>query len=162
MQFVSLEGNCSKQKFIKVGVPQGSTLAPTLFLIYTLNGRIQCIYINNLLHLPKFSKSLTYADDTVFINHSHVLTDLQLSCESDLETIKKWCENNRMVINMMKSHYPLVDRNSSIPESEEFELQYNNQSLLRKSETKLLGFIFVDTVTWFDHIKCINSKIRKK
>ena len=122
MQFVSLEGNCSKQKFIKVGVPQGSILAPTLFLIYTLNGRIQCIYINNLLHLPKFSESLTYADDTVFINHSHVLTDLQLSCESDLETNKKWCENNRMVINMMKSHYLLVDRSSSIPESEEFEL----------------------------------------
>ena len=53
-------------------------------------------------------------------------------------------------------------QNSSIPESEEFELQYNNQSLLRKSETKLLGFIFLDAVTWFDHIKCINSKIREK
>ena len=114
----------------KVCVPQGSILAPTLFLIY----------INDLLHLPKFSESLAYADDTVFINHSPVLTDLQLCCESDLETIRKWCEDNRMVINMKKSHYLLVDRSSSIPESEEFELRYDNQALLRKSETKLLGF----------------------
>lgn len=151
MQFVSLKENFSKQKSIKVGVPQGSILAPTLFLIY----------INDLLHLPKFSESLAYADDTVFINHSPVLTDLQLCCESDLETIRKWCEDNRMVINMKKSHYLLVDRSSSIPESEEFELQYDNQALLRKSETKLLGFILVDTITWFDHIKYINSKISK-
>ena len=62
---------------------------------------------------------------------------------------------------MKKSHYLLVDRSSSIPESEEFELRYNNQTLLRKSETKLLGFILVDTVTWFDRIKYINSKFCK-
>ena len=148
MQFVSLKEDFSKQKSIKVGVPQGSILAPTLFLIY----------INDLLHLPKFSESLAYADDTVFINHSPVLTDLQLCCESDLETIRKWCEDNRMVINMKKSHYLLVDRSSSIPESEEFELQYDNQALLRKSETKLLGFILVDTITWLDHIKYITVR----
>ena len=112
MQFVNLKGNCSKQKSIKVGVPQGSIFAPILFLIY----------INNLLHIPKFSESLAYADDTVFINHSPILNDLQLhvSCESDLETIKNWCKNNRTVINMKKSHYLFVDRSSSIPESEEF------------------------------------------
>ena len=71
------------------------------------------------------------------------------------------CENNRIVMNMKKSHYLVVDRSSSVPESEEFELWYNNQTLLRKSEAMLLGFILVDTVTWSDHIKYINSKIRK-
>ena len=44
-----------------------------------------------------------YADDTVFMNHSPVLTDLQLCCESDLALIRKWCEDKRMVIKMKDS-----------------------------------------------------------
>ena len=52
-----------KKKSIKVGVSQGSIPAPTLFLIY----------ISDLLHLPKFSESLAYADDTVFINQSNII-----------------------------------------------------------------------------------------
>ena len=43
---------------------------------------------NDLMHLPKFLESLAYADDKIFINDSHILTDLQLSCEHDLETIR--------------------------------------------------------------------------
>ena len=53
---------------------------------------------------------LALKESSVVINHSPVLTDLQLCCESDLETIRKWCEDNRMVISMMKSQYLLVDR----------------------------------------------------
>ena len=63
---------------------------------------------------------------------------------------------------MKKSHCLLIDRNSLIPEYEEFELRYNNQELLRKSLTKLLGFILVVKVTWFYHIKYFSSEIRKK
>ena len=116
------------------------------------------LYINNILHLPEFTESLAYADDTVFINDSQVLTELQLCCESDLETIRKWCEDNIMVINMKNSHYLLIDRSSSQPES---ELLYDKQALLRKSDTKLLGFILVVTITWVDHINYINSEISK-
>ena len=112
MQFVSLKGKCSKRKLVKIGVPQGSILPPAIFLIY----------INDLFHLPKFSESLAYADDTVFINHSPVLTDLQLSCESDLETIEEMVReqqngNKHEEISLSFGRHG----SSSIPESEEFQ-----------------------------------------
>ena len=43
---------------------------------------------NDLMHLPKFLESFPYADHKIFINDSHILTDLQLSGEHDLETIR--------------------------------------------------------------------------
>ena len=49
----------------------------------------------------------------------------------------KWCENNRMVNNMKKSHYFLSTEVPQCWNLRKFELQCNYQALLRKSETKL-------------------------
>mgnify|MGYP001791026151 FL=1 len=57
LQFVRFNGYCSDPKPISIGEPQGSIVAPTLFLIY----------INELLRLPLTSSSYAYADDTVFL-----------------------------------------------------------------------------------------------
>ena len=85
-QFVSLNGMLSQTLPIKVGVPQGSVLAPTLFQIF----------IDDILRLPISSSLYAYADDTFFIcGHSnpHSLENL---CNNDLLKISDWCLENAL------------------------------------------------------------------
>ena len=94
-QFVSLNSMLFQTLPIKVGVPQGSVLAPTLFQIF----------IDDIFRLPISSSSYAYADDTVFIcghSHPHSLENL---CNNDLLKISDWCLENKMTINVKKSHF---------------------------------------------------------
>ena len=98
MQYVSVNQISSRLLPIEVGVPQGSILAPTLFLIY----------VNDLLSYTMYSKSFAYADDTVFILESEDLRTLFHICNIDLYLIGKWCKANRMVLNTKKSNYMIL------------------------------------------------------
>ena len=52
-QYVFYNQIASEKKPINIGVPQGSILAPTLFLVF----------INDMLNLPLSSTAYAYADD---------------------------------------------------------------------------------------------------
>ena len=72
------------------GIPQGSTHGPLLFLIY----------INDL---PNSSEKLSFkifADDTnVFAS----ARDLEHVMNSELAKVKRWCDINKLSINMTKA-----------------------------------------------------------
>ena len=95
VQFVRFNGFCSDPKPISIGEPQGSILAPTLFLIY----------INDLLRLPLTSSSYAYVDDTVFLASHWDPDTLEHVCNSDLERIHRWSCDNKMTISFKKSHF---------------------------------------------------------
>ena len=73
---MSLDGKTSQEYPVNVEVPQGSTLGPTVFLLY----------IN---HLPDdvISNIAIYADDTTLYSKCHQASDLwqQLELASELE-----------------------------------------------------------------------------
>ena len=98
-QYVCFNGEKSTLLEIKRGVPQGSVIAPTLFLLF----------INDLLESILFCKSYAYADDTIFVGSSHNLQQLEIKCNEDLSYINEWCNKNGMVINHNKSHFLLVN-----------------------------------------------------
>ena len=145
-QFVKVRESFSETLPISVGVPQGSILAPTLFLIF----------INDFLKLPLNSTSFAYADDTTFLAKDLNIYSLERQCNNDLACIKSWCLLNRMTINMKKSHFLLC--NSS--KSQTFNLFFGGTVLARESKTKLLGFHLCDTLGWTDHIQHICRTVR--
>lgn len=144
-QNVRINQNVSSTLPISIGVPQGSLIAPTLFLIY----------INDLLKLNLASTSFAYADDTVFLNHHKNFSALEYNCNKDLDIINKWCIENRMVINMTKSHFLLYNSKDNI------ELRIDGNRITCKQETRLLGFDITNKLQWNNHIQNIGKKISK-
>ena len=147
VQFVRFNGFCSDPKPISIGVPQGSILAPTLFLIY----------INDLLKLPLTSSSYAYADDTVFLANHRDPDTLEHICNSDLERIHRWSCVNKMTINFKKSHFVCFNAGKKY----QFCLRFNNMLLRSSPTSKLLGFHINENLTWDDHIEHLSTIITK-
>ena len=78
---------------INIGVPQGSTLGPIMFIIY----------INDLPDILNHSKSMMYADDTV-LYYSHCDRSMvRRRLQSDLNLVEEWCLRNRLSLNVSKT-----------------------------------------------------------
>ena len=142
----------SKSKKITMGVPQGSILGPTLFLIY----------INDL---PKFlgpqCSTVMFADDTTMTVKAKNHDELKSKLKTTLERAHVWFSANKMAMNVSKTriiHYfndtPLQMKLNDMP------VENVGPHELEKS-FKLLG-IELDNRLKFDiHITQLAQKIKR-
>ena len=87
-QFVSLNNCQSSSKPINIGVPQGSILGLLLFLIY----------VNDLSNSTSCNLCL-FADDTCLVVSNSSFSSLEQRCNAELESLKNWCNANKLQIN---------------------------------------------------------------
>lgn len=77
---------------IECGVSQGSTIGPTLFLIYIID----------LLKLSINGKILSYADNTCIL-YKHINIDaLKVTMKNDLSKVDNWLKSNMLGLNNKK------------------------------------------------------------
>ena len=77
---------------VEIGIPQGSNLGPTLFIIFI-----------NQLPENLVCKSIMYADDTTTLHMNKSVTDLRISSEMAQQSTKKWVTENGMLLNEQKT-----------------------------------------------------------
>ena len=85
---------CSDKYKVKSGVPQGSVLGPTIFLLY----------INDIKHLNLKSQINLFADDTMIYSSNKNSTDLITQIQEDLDTVTNWCTYNKLCLNAKKTN----------------------------------------------------------
>ena len=146
-QRVKIGDAVSDEKQIHIGLPQGSILAPTLFLLY----------INDLSKLSNCFYPIQFADDTTLIFKNNDFNDLVNCCNGTLDTFYRWSTCNRLTINVEKSHYTIISNRLT----NQTDILLNNSKLNSVDSCKFLG-VTIDNKLKFDiHSQGICSKISK-
>ena len=85
----------SRPKNVSIGVPQGSTLGPLLFIIY----------VNDICHISNIYdvNIKMYADDTVIYTSGKHMKDVQHILQDCTNYVNNWCIMNRLYMNMKKT-----------------------------------------------------------
>ena len=146
--FVSANGFTSDTKTVNIGVPQGSTLGPLLFLLY----------INDMCNSSSILNFTQFADDTTITHSGPNLEELQHEIENELAKVLDWLLANKLIINLSKTHSMLFT-NKRV--ERKITISANNVNLEQKTECKFLGVIVDENITWKSHVKHISSKITK-
>lgn len=166
-QRVRISGEMSNGAPCTYGVPQGSTLGPTLFLLY----------INDLCNKKvKGADLLMFADDTVLLFHDHSWADVYVLSENGLRDVTSWLEESLLTLNTAKTKYLCFSKTNASKPTDDLKLKIhtypcnrlpvvpatcNCSVLLRTDNIKYLGIIMDDTLSWNLQIQAVSNRCRK-
>jgi hypothetical protein len=141
---VSVEGEMSTPREMQAGVPQGSILSPTLYVIY-VNDPPQ----TQGVHLALF------ADNTCLYATDRKEGFIVRKFHRGLSSMEAWCERWNIKINEDKTQWIYFSHSRRPPVS---RLTVNGKDIPFVSSTKYLGVIFNMKITWRLHIQMIEAK----
>ena len=130
------------------GVPQGSVLGPTLFLLY----------VNDIQNVTNFEVRL-FADDTLLYLSDKDSQTLEKNVNAELSKVQQWLDVNKLSLNISKTKYMIISPHFTEKHIYQIKLKEN---LLSKTENhKYLGVIIDENLSWKPHIMIITSKLSK-
>lgn len=167
-QMVRIDNSNSDSYSCNFGIPQGSTIGPTLFLIY----------INQLnLLLEDKADVIMFADDTVLLFHSETWEKVKDCAEKGLNEVTSWLEDNLLNVNVDKTKYICFTKTRISRPPNDFKIKihtypcnrgianfFNDCScpiLNNTSHIKYLGVTLDEHLSWKQHITDITNRIRK-
>ena len=154
-QFVNVLNEKSDELLVEFGVPQGSVLGPLLFILY----------INDLCKITDMGKFVLFADDTNIFVASDTKDKVYDMANKVLKAVSTYMNVNLLHINAKKSCYMYFcpsrrsdnDPNNSI---DNHFLSINSKIIQCVSQTKFLGVIIDDQLSWKPHLINLNKKLR--
>ena len=135
---------------ITYGVPQGSILGPTLFVIY----------INDLPSVNTHSKIFMYADDTALTVSRKETKAASILIQRDLNKVNQWMCSNKLNLNAKKSQYLVTS--TPYKTKSNFSLSISAVELKRTEAYKYLGITIDEHLKFNLHINNISGIISSK
>ena len=157
---VVVDGAASSTFQISSGVPQGSVLSPTLFLLF----------INDLLH-SSLIPSHSYADDTTCHSSSSFKSQptsearsasritLSNTVNAGLERISDWGRRNCVNFNASKTCFIPISL-SNLPS--DYSISFENVEIAPLTSINILGLEISTNLSWRNHIESIAKSASRK
>ena len=151
-QYVYVNNVSSQHLPVHCGVPQGSILGP--LLVYHL-------HINDIFStISNVMEFILFADNTNLFLQDTSLSSLESRLNVELEKISTWFKVNKLSLNLNKTNYILFTKKSKFTDNR-IHVKIDNVPIRKVKQTKFLGVIINDNLSWEDHIITIKGKISK-
>ena len=138
---------------ISTGVPQGSILGPTLFLLF----------INDL---PKYVKCCNlYADDCMVGCSGNTVPDILVNLQSEVNKLSNWFKANKLSVSLTKSCSMLIGCQQRLKEYvglDTLGITLNNSPLCNKSSYTYLGLELDSTLSWDNAAANVQKKLSSR
>ena len=129
-------------------MPQGSVLGPLLFILY----------INDIVKVSEKLKLVLFADDTNVFCSGKNIDEMLKELQDEMERIKRWFNINKLSLNLNKTKIMLFGKHKS---NINVKLVIDGVNIERVKETKFLGVIIDEKISWKYHIRNVQLKISK-
>ena len=150
-QIVKCNNKLSVPCNLTIGVPQGTILGPTLFILY----------INDFSTFVDPVICLRYADDTSLVAWGKNIIEIQEKLQTGADKALQWLHNNRLFINSNKSSCLLLGSGQRL-NNLSLNVSISVVGLNMCTETKLLGIIIDNSLSWEKQIEYVCSKVSPK
>ena len=148
-QFVTIGDASSPLLDISMGVPQGSTLGPLLFILY----------INDMSNSLSCLKTIHFADDSTLHLTMNKNENIALRVNAELAIINTWLISNKLFLNIDKTKYMIFSIKDKPPD---LRLEIGNSLIQRTNVQKFLGIYIDDRLTFRDHVNKICAKMSQR
>ena len=133
------------------GVPQGSILGPTLFLLY-VNDMYKCIN-DEIIRL--------FADDTICLVSGACLKNVFERVKKCLSRLRGWLNANKLTLNLDKTCYSIFHSKRKIIPNEFNSISFENHDIKRCTSTKYLGVTIDEVLSWTPHIELLKNYLMR-
>jgi hypothetical protein len=116
------------------------------------------LYINDLPYaISDLSTPILFADDTSLIISNTDNLKFGNEVNEIIHKLKTWFHSNLLVLNLDKTHFLQFQTKHS--NDTQLQKIYDNIQVSKIEETKFLGLIIDNKLTWKSHINMISSKL---
>lgn len=135
---------------INIGLPQGTILAPLLFILY----------INDIKSCLKYCKIRLFADDALLMVSDGNINNAMKMMQEDIDNLYVWLCQNKLKLNITKTKFMILTRNHVNVDN--CVLKIKNDNIERVNVIKYLGVMIDDKLNFDEHLNYIRIKIAKK
>ena len=129
---------------------KGSILGPLLFLLY----------VNDFQNCLQKGKALMFADNTTIFYQHKCLSELTLTANTQLENVNKWLIANKLSLNIIKTNDIIFQIPRCKQSTKHLNIILNNHALQRNRDTKFLGVVIHEHLSWKSSMEYLLIKIR--
>lgn len=140
---------------VNIGLPQGSVLAPILFIIY----------INDIKTCLRNCKISLFADDALVSISDKNVDCAVLKIQEDLNNLYKWLCSRKLKLNIDKTKYMIFHKNHNVVNHNTLShssLKIKTNAIERVDQMKYLGVIIDEKLSFGEHMNHLEKKIAQK